>query len=258
MMSFEKNISEVDANDVDLSSFAVKTELNSRLWHGMDLDDDVRDALLDIADDFIDTLAIPWVKVKDIVFTGSLANYNWSEYSDIDLHIVIDFKEVWDRRTDFVKDYFDAKKLEWQVSHDSITVYDFPVEISVEDTSEPSKSSGVYSLKDDEWIREPKDLSDARINKEYVRDTAAKFMTDIDRLIGKIDSLRDGDKKLEYAQMLIDTFKKMRNMRKSGLASKSREMSSGNIIWKILRREGYIESLWNAVNDAYDDAKTLK
>ena len=188
MMSCDKNICEVEANDVDLSSFAVKGELNQRLWHDMKLDADVRDALLDIADDFIDTLAVPWVKVEDVVLTGSLANYNWSEYSDIDLHVVIDFKEVWEKRKDFVKDYFDAKKVEWQNSHEGITVYDFPVEISVEDSGDPAKSTGVYSLKDDEWVQEPKDLSDARINKEYVRETAAKFMTEIDDLIDKVNA----------------------------------------------------------------------
>ena len=31
--------------------------------------------------------------IHDILLTGSLANYGWSKYSDVDLHIVIDFDE---------------------------------------------------------------------------------------------------------------------------------------------------------------------
>jgi predicted nucleotidyltransferase len=50
----------------------------------------VRARLLDIAYDFIDFLGVDIV-VTDVVMTGSLANYNWSEYSDVDLHIITDF-----------------------------------------------------------------------------------------------------------------------------------------------------------------------
>ena len=74
-----------------------------------------RGQLLDIADDFTDSLQVDWVKPKDIIITGSIANYNWSEeYSDIDLHVLYDFKKV-DKRVDFVKNYFDAKKKNWNL-----------------------------------------------------------------------------------------------------------------------------------------------
>ena len=120
-------LQEVNASDVDLSSFKVKDELNQDLWSGEALKRSVRNKLLDISDDFIDGLAIPWVKPKDVVLTGSLANYNWSRYSDIDLHIVIDFKEVWDKRKDFVAEYFEAKKNEWSGDHDEIKIFGVPV-----------------------------------------------------------------------------------------------------------------------------------
>jgi predicted nucleotidyltransferase len=31
--------------------------------------------------------------VQDVIFVGSLVGYNWSEFSDFDIHIVIDINE---------------------------------------------------------------------------------------------------------------------------------------------------------------------
>ena len=50
--------------------------------------------------------------LKDIKLTGSLANFNWSKFSDVDLHLVIDFSQITDNEK-FAKDYFDAKKFEF-------------------------------------------------------------------------------------------------------------------------------------------------
>ena len=96
----------------DLSSFKPQKQLHPKVWINGKLNSRVRLRLLDIADDFIASLEVDWVKPDDIILTGSLANYNWSKFSDFDLHILIDFKKV-DDRTNFVKDYFDSKKSLW-------------------------------------------------------------------------------------------------------------------------------------------------
>ena len=78
--------------EIDYESFEIKDELNSNFWKDNKLDSRIRLKLLDIADDFTDFLNVDWVKPEDITMTGSLSNYNWSEdYSDIDLHIIIDY-----------------------------------------------------------------------------------------------------------------------------------------------------------------------
>ena len=65
--------------------------------------------------------------IVDIRFTGSLANYNWSRYSDIDLHIVVDFSKI-DDDADLVKAYFDSERMRWNDRHD-IKINGFEVEI---------------------------------------------------------------------------------------------------------------------------------
>ena len=43
--------------------------------------------------------------------TGSLANYNWSSFSDVDLHIIVDFSQI-DENYELVKGFFDNARRE--------------------------------------------------------------------------------------------------------------------------------------------------
>ena len=79
-----------------LQSFGVKDTLNSEIWDydnskndkEPNLKPEIAEKLLEIADDFISFLGVD-VDVEDITMTGSLANYNWSSFSDIDTLVVI-------------------------------------------------------------------------------------------------------------------------------------------------------------------------
>ena len=59
--------------------------------------------------------------------TGSLANYNWSKFSDIDLHIIVNYEDI-DDNSELVKDYVTAKRIVWNDTHD-IKIYGFEVEV---------------------------------------------------------------------------------------------------------------------------------
>ena len=161
-----KMLNEIEAKDVNLSSFKVKKELNPKFWPNGKLNSRVRLRLMDIADDFVKELAVNWVKPKDVIFTGSIANYNWSRYSDVDLHILIDFKKVYPKNQEFVDDYFKAKKENWLANHEDLKIFGYPIEISVEDSNKDNPSSGLYSLYKNKWIVEPNDFQDAVINQE--------------------------------------------------------------------------------------------
>lgn len=242
--------------EVSVEPFEPKDELNPKFWVDNKLNSKVRMRLLDIADDFVKTLNIRWVKPDDIVLTGSIANYNWTKFSDVDIHIIMDFSKVY-KKTDFVKSYFDAKKEEWNGSHDGLKIYGFNVELSVEDKNAPAVASGVYSLEKNDWVSEPKDLSDAKLNKEYVESTAETYIDKIDDLDRRIKKERDAKKIETLSNKMVSIFNKLKGMRKEGLKSKAKEMSSGNIIWKILRAEGYIKKIWDIVNYNYDRSMSL-
>ena len=246
---------EVNADDIDLTSFEIQSNLATKIWDGMELNSRVRLQLLDIADDFIDFLNLDWVKPKDIVLTGSICNYNWSEYSDIDIHIIYDFTEI-DENTDLIRSYVDAKKNEWLENHDNLKIYGFDVELYVEDSNESAISSGVYSLEKNEWVKEPSKEDMELHSTSEIKSLSAEIMTLIDDMetcysAAMTDS--DLENLQEQLNSLIDVIK---NMRKREL-SIGGEMAVGNIVFKTLRREGYMDKLYELNNDIYDILNSL-
>lgn len=247
-------------SEVDLSSFNIKKELNPKFWKNDRLDSRIRMKLLDIADDFIEFLGIDWVKPEDITITGSLANYNWNKkYSDIDLHILIDYSKV-DKRTDFVDNYFYSQKKLWNEEHKDLKIFGFPVEVYVQDINKKHTSSGVYSLDKDKWLTEPEreKLSKKKVNKERIKKTVSQYTEKIDKLVDDSKNTNGDDYKMrkvyEGAQQLFDEIKKLR---REDLADANNEINEGNIIFKALRRLGYIDKLDKVINKGYNTLNSL-
>lgn len=249
----------MESKKVDLLSFIPQDELNSKVWDEDGyLNSRVRLRLLDIADAFVDTLDVDWVEIDDIILTGSLANYNWSKFSDFDVHVIIDFKKV-DERSDFVSNYFNSKKKIWNNEHDSLKIYGFPVELYVQDKNEEHTSSGIYSLEKNEWIKKPEKetFENVKLNKKFIKQKSQDFIDAIESLSKKIEK-EDDEHKLEVLSRKVKyVFDKIKGLRKEGL-KKSGEFNSFNIIFKVLRRMGYIDTLYNLKLNTYDKIKTLK
>ena len=249
----------MESKKVDLSSFIPQDELNPKVWDEDGyLNSRVRLRLLDIADAFVDTLDVDWVEIDDIILTGSLANYNWSKFSDFDVHIIIDFKKV-DERSDFVSNYFNSKKKIWNNEHDSLKIYGFPVELYVQDKNEEHTSSGIYSLEKNEWIMKPEKetFENVKLNKKFIKQKSQDFIDAIESLSNKIEK-EDDEHKLEVLSRKVKyIFDKIKGLRKEGL-KKSGEFNSFNIIFKVLRRMGYIDTLYNLKLNTYDKIKSLK
>ena len=243
--------------DIDFSSFTPQQELNPKIWPNGKINSRVRLKLLDIADDFFKTLKIGWLKPIDILLTGSMANYNWSKYSDFDLHLLLDFSDV-DENVDFVHEYFTAKKKLWNEEHENLMIYGFPVEVYVQDINENLISNGIYSLYKNKWIIEPSkdNLQSLGQDKETIKSKAIETMKKIDALYNAtfdINHGSDGEKLLAQIQKLVTIIK---GIRKQSL-TKGGEMAAGNIFFKILRRTGYIEKLFNAKTLAYDRKESI-
>lgn len=255
-----KFIEDTNPDDVDLSSFNIKKELNPKFWKNNLLDSRIRLKLLDIADDFIEFLGVDWVKPDDIIMTGSLANFNWSKkYSDIDLHVLMDFSKV-DKRTDFVKKYFDSLKNLWNEEHEGLTIFGFPVEVYVQDTNETHASSGVYSLDKNAWLTEPirDKLAKAKVNKHLIRTKVAKYIDSIDNLIDLYKkNKKDSHKVKKISLMAKRLFDDIKNERRSELNKGRSEISNGNIVFKCLRRIGYIDKIYKLKTKAYDNLNSL-
>jgi hypothetical protein len=229
-----------------LDSFSVKETLNPKVWENPANPDKatmvpkVRKALLKIAEEFIDYLGED-VFVEDVVLTGSLANFNWSEYSDFDLHIHIDLKQF-GKDSDLYKELFDLKKFIFNERH-NIKIYGYDVELYAQDVEEPHVASGVYSVMDDEWLTKPK-----KVNFELDK----KVLTDkIKCWTEKIDKAVDSESSEDDIDVLENLRKKLKEYRKSGL-DKEGELSYENLVFKFLRRSGHIQKLFDSAHRAVD------
>ena len=110
--------------------------------------------------------------VEDVRLSGSLAGYNWSKYSDVDVHIVVDFSKI-DENT---------------VGHKTI-------------------SSGIYSIANDDWVEQP---DPTQVEIDF--DTAQKKSDDIETQISHIEPSIDDEPReaLDSIKRLKKKIRKMR------------------------------------------------
>ncbi len=237
---------EFKETDLDpIKSFRLKDELNPKLWDNFDINKEVRENLLKIAQDFYNSTELN-AEIKDVVLTGSLANYNWSEkYSDYDLHILIDFRDINDDIV-LVKKYVDSAKSVWNELHD-IKILGYEVEVYIQDINEPHKSTGIFSLLKDKWNVRP-EKAEVEPDEEMIAEKAKGAMMAIDDLEEQIDE----DKYEQFNEKLKKVWDKIKNYRKSGLESEGGEFSTGNFVFKLLRRNGYITKIMSLKREAYD------
>ena len=250
--------SEVEASEVKLNSFKKQKTLAPKIWDNYYLNPKVRLKLLDIADDFWNFVNLTWVKRKGIYLTGSICNFNWSKQSDIDVHIVVDFSDI-DDREDFVQDYFNSKKNEWNTEHSKLNIYGFQVELYVENINANTESGGLYDLENNKWIKKPEsdNIKPITLDKYEIKDIAAKLMTSVDDLYDEF-KMTDDDAQLrkigDKSHKLLD---KIKQLRKIGL-NRGGESDQLNIVYKVLRRTGYIDKLWNLNSSLYDRMNSIE
>ena len=227
-------------------SITIGKTLNPLFWDGMILKPEIREKHLDIAKHFVEYLDIPNESIKDVAFTGSMANFHYGEKSDIDLHVIVDYKDI-DDNVDLVKKMLRAKKALYNDHHD-ITIKDREVELYPQDASEPHHSTAVYSINDSECITKPT-FTHTKVDNKIIRQKAENLI-DKAKLIINTDDLYDKVKRLEK-------FKdKIMKMRKAGL-DKGGEFSIENLVFKELRNNGFLEALLNELNDSIDKSLSL-
>jgi len=233
----------------ELLAFQVQPELNQQIWeNSTKVRPGVKGALMAIVDEFLERLELE-ATVKDVILTGSMANYNWSKFSDIDLHILMDFAEI-NENEELVKKFFDAVRSRWNKQHE-IYVKGHEVEIYLQNEHEPHTSTGVYSLLRDDWIVKPQ-----KIKPEIDEATAKKKMSSIAKELDKLVSIYDNrlyEDSFEMAERVKD---KISKMRRGGL-ERSGIYSPENLAFKMLRRSGDIERLFDIYTKSYDKLYSL-
>ena len=233
-----------DPQFVDISSLKLKNSLAPQLWENYKLYPEIADALYRIAKEFFEALQLdPDIQLKDVTLTGSLATYNWSDLSDVDLHLLLDFQKLKD--LPLMEAYFKEKTRNWNTTH-KIMIKGYEVEVYIQDSNEPHYANGIYSILHERWIKEPSRFR-TELDFETIKKKAAEKMEAIDAVY---DSYAEKDYKLalQSAERLMD---RIRKYRRSGLKADGIN-SIENLVFKVLRRNDYLRKLSSLKILAYD------
>lgn len=205
----------------------INDTLNPKLWDGNKLKSDVREKLLDIVDEFKDYVDLD-IKILDAHIVGSNASYNYTDHSDLDLHVVVNF-ETLDASEEVVNALFNSEKKSFNDDYD-LEMSGVNVEIYVEDVKAATVSNGIYSLFEDRWIKEP------------VKETVS---FDDDAVDAKVEELRpqivNALNGLD-SRVVTDVIDDLYLIRKNGLATGG-EYSVDNQVFKSIRNEGLLDKL---------------
>lgn len=232
-----------------ISSFRIKDELNPKIWSDFNLDVDIREDLLKIGEDFYHSTELK-AEVVDIILCGSLCNYNWSEkYSDYDLHIIINFKQI-NEDLELVEKLCDLSKKIWNQQH-NIKIKGYDVEVAIQDRSDLRNSisggrmGGVYSLLKDKWIKKPEKVEFIP-DEKLISEKAKTIMLEIDDIIES--------KNIDYEELrsrIKIVWDKIKKLRERSLEEEG-EYGIGNLVFKLLRRNNYLGKIMDLKKNAYD------
>lgn len=222
-------------------------KLNPILFENSEIKPEIRSKLLEIACAFIKQLQDDGIEIQpaDIRLVGSNAGYDYTQYSDIDLHIVVDFESVSCNPT-ILQAAFNSERTQFNTRFD-ITIKDIPVELYVEDVKAGTQSDGIYSLLQDKWIKKPVDsgIDISHDAMEHAEPYFAKWC----ELIENADSLD-----FKGVQNLLN---RLYMMRKNGLETGGR-YAIGNYLFKELRNIGYLDRLKQLRDDKLSQKLSLE
>jgi hypothetical protein len=224
-----------------------QNELNPIFWSNKEFDASVREKLLQIAQEFYASFKLE-IPIDDIQLTGSLANYNWTPKSDLDVHILIDFSKI-NPDLALVKKAMDGQRFIWNLRH-NIVIRGFDVELYLQDVREQHIASGLFSLSNNQWIKIP-EYNPPQIDENDVDLKFLGLANDIKEIEARLLNPDPNVSPRELNEHAEKVKSKIMKMRKEGLAERG-EFSVENLVFKKLRNEGYIEKLIDLISRSYE------
>lgn len=217
--------------------------LNPKLWEHNSLKGDVKAKLLEIYQTFVSKLKeneIP-IDVIDVLLLGSNAAYNYTDDSDIDLHIIVDFDDIPLNDT-LTQIFYNNEKSKFNDDYD-IKIKGLPVEVYIEDVDAGNMTEGVYSLLQDKWIKFPQHNPPSEVDYTKLLDIYSNKVS---------EALNSGSS--EQIKTMINEIKMLRKMAlmDAGIYSK------GNLVFKELRNNGMIDQLYEKYHELVSQELSLE
>jgi hypothetical protein len=220
----------VITRDVNLQ-FTYHDELNPKLWDQFDLRPKVKKGIEKIVNEFLTHLDLTPLYIIDVVITGSNANFQWNNKSDLDVHIIVDRAKLEAKHGSIALKYTEVASDLWNAEHE-LTILGIDVELYVQADDEEHHSSGVYSIKNNKWVCRPQLDHNFEVSDKKVHARLDRLEREIIRALASSPS----------AATLNRLWKKIKTIRRSGLKTQG-ELSPSNLMFKKLRSSGLLDKL---------------
>ncbi len=226
-----------DARQIEalVDDVQARDTLNPALWQDGKLDPLVRERLLAMAELFLVDTGFGDLEVKQIVFAGSMAGYLYHSKSDVDVHISVDGTPI---TTDLklLFQLFNARSDDWNADYD-LRVRGHDVELFILDQRSPEGSDGIYSLREDRWIRKPEPPTNV-VEREVVLADVKRYAQQFETLRARFaaDPANFDCREFKLYRRALKSYRAKQGFQKSG------EHSVGNLAYKALRNGGYLKA----------------
>lgn len=211
--------------------------LNQAIWDGDNLKEDVKGAIREIVQKYVEDSEILCMNdIIDIELLGSNASYNYTQYSDLDIHLVVNMEALSSDPT-LVQIACNAEKALFNKAY-SFMVKGVEVELYVEDVKAATASNGIYSITKDEWIKKPEPID----IPDFIEDD--EYLTILDNWMIRAKNALNDTSSIEIQQFINDLY----NLRRLSIMTDG-EYGKGNLVFKEIRNAGLLQELKDKVND---------
>lgn len=117
-----------------------------------------------------------------------------------------------------------------------ITIHGIPTEIYVEMDEVNARSGGIYSIKDNKWLKQPKQFEIPDIDYDAFYKEFEKWEERYFELVNYLDEYENASEEVD--KYIDDIYE----VRQEGIA-RSGEFDISNLVFKEIRNRGYLDNL---------------
>lgn len=221
----------------------IHNHLNPALWDkNQNLLPEVEDRLYKIVNKFKSECMLP-LDIADVHLVGSNASFNYTPYSDLDVHIVVNFDLV-DCDKEILVAAYNLQKSQFNRNYD-ISIHGINIEMYIEDINSMTASNGIYSLYNKKWIKKPQKINPPKLDN--------KFDETVKKLADKAQKILDSNDQIEVTKFINMLYM----MRKNGIATQG-EFAVGNLLFKEIRNLGLLDQLKDRLKELQSQELTLE
>lgn len=209
------------------------TQLDPRLWDGMSMRPDIRNAILRVVDRIVDDTGIDGLTVDAVDLFGSNASYEYDDKGDVGAHVFVHKPGMTAEELSPILELLSDQVERRQEGR--ILLNGLPLEVTFHaERSEGYQSRpgvGQYSVTDGGWLVEPVEQPD-NFDRTQIRADAQRFIGDYNDLVREYESDRRNFQCSRFGALddvLVD-------YRREGFDANLGSRSTQNLTFRALRR----------------------